>query len=82
MFNTGEINNGTIHIPELLQPTGGQFGRSFDPESVILNKWGDLTLDLGCTSGSASYTTSSENHSDGSQSLLLLSKLAGSNCQE
>ena len=80
MFNTGEIDNGKISIAQLVQPTGGQFGRSFRPESVSNHSWGGLTLDLDCNGGTASYTTTSEGYSSGSQSLVRLTRLAGSQC--
>ncbi len=57
MLNTGSISNGTIHINDLHQPKGGEFGRAFKPESVTRYKWGELTLDLDCSGGSASYKT-------------------------
>jgi hypothetical protein len=43
MFNSGAIFNSKIRIPQLLQPEGGHFGRSYDPESVIQQEWGELT---------------------------------------
>jgi hypothetical protein len=80
MFNTGSIDNGKIIINELLQPKGGQFGRSFDPASVTRHAWGELTLDLSCSGGTATYTTESQTHSNGSQLLQPLTRLAGSEC--
>jgi hypothetical protein len=80
MFNTGTINNQTLSIPQLLQPKGAQFGRSFKPDSVTNHQWGGLVLDLDCNGGTASYTTQSEGYSSGSQSLVRLTQLAGSVC--
>jgi len=80
MFNTGSIDNGKIIINELLQPKGGQFGRSFDPASVRKDEWGELMLDLSCDEGNASYTTQAEGYSSGSQALVPLTRLQGSNC--
>lgn len=80
MFNIGEIDNGSIHIPQLVQPSGGQFGRSFSPDSVTNAQWGGLTLDLDCNGGTADYTTQSEGYSSGSQSLVRLTSLANSGC--
>ena len=80
MFNTGSIDNGKTSINELLQPKGGQFGRSFDPASVTRHEWGELNLDLSCAGGSASYSTEAEGFNDGSQSLVRLTTLASSTC--
>ena len=80
MFNTGVINDGQVHLPGLKQPVGARFGRSFDPDDVVKPQWGDLTLDLDCSGGTASYTTDTEGFTDGSQSLVRLTKLANSNC--
>ena len=82
MFNSGAISNGKIRIPQLLQPVGGHFGRSYDPESVIRREWGELTLELDCSGGTASYTAQAEGYSNGSQSLVPLTRLAGSACSD
>lgn len=80
MLNTGVIDDGTIRIPHLLQPVGGHFGRSYDPKDVIRREWGELTLKLDCSGGTAHYTTQAEGYSVGSQSLVPLTRLAGSSC--
>jgi hypothetical protein len=80
MFNSGAIDNGRIRIPQLRQPSGGQFGRSYNPDSVTNHQWGGLTLDLDCNGGTASYTTQSEGYSNGSQSLVRLTNLSNSGC--
>ena len=82
MFNTSNIVNGAIHIPTLSQPKGGRFGRSFDPASVMYDEWGELTLELDCAGGNASYTVNTEGYSSGSQSLVPLTKLANSGCSD
>ena len=80
MLNVGSIDDGTIHIPVILQPKGGKFGRDFDPENITKQKWGELTLELDCTGGTARYTTQLEGYSTGSQSLVPLTLLANSGC--
>ncbi|MCP4048820.1 MAG: hypothetical protein GY732_22840, partial [Gammaproteobacteria bacterium] len=82
MFNTGTIEEGSIHIPQLLQPVGGQFGRSYDPASVRKDEWGELILDLNCSGGTANYTTQTQGYSSGSQALQPLTRLAASNCTD
>ena len=80
MVNTGMVDNGTINIPQLQQPKGGKFGRSFNPDDVSRPLWGELTLDLNCAGGTASYTTQENAFSNGSQSLVPLTRLAESGC--
>lgn len=82
MFNVGSIEDGAIHVSDLLQPKGGHFGRSFDPDTVTHYQWGELNLDLDCSGGIASYTTTTEGYSSGSQSLVRLTRLAGSACTD
>jgi hypothetical protein len=82
LFNAGTIDNNTIRIPQLLQPLGGRFGRSFNPDDISQNEWGELTLEVECSGGTASYTTQTEGYSDGSQSLVSLTRLAGSGCAD
>ena len=82
MFNVGSIEAGKIRIPDLLQTSGGRFGRSFDPDSVALDEWGELNIDLGCSSGTASYKTQAKGFSSGSQSLVRLTQLAGVSCSD
>lgn len=80
MFNTGTIENGSIHVPRLLRPMGGGFGREYEPANVTRRTWGELTLDLSCSGGTARYATDADGFSDGSQSLVRLTTLANSNC--
>jgi hypothetical protein len=57
-----------------------RFGRAFEPAEVVHHEWGELTLDLDCTGGIASYTTQTEGYSSGAQSLVPLSRLGASGC--
>jgi hypothetical protein len=82
MINTGAIGNGTIFFPQLIQPVGGHFGRSYNPESVTQRDWGELTLELDCSGGIASYQSQAAGYSSGSQSLLPLTQLVGSACSD
>lgn len=34
----------TIHIDEMIRPTGGEFGQAFDPNAVVPEDWGSLTI--------------------------------------
>jgi len=79
-FNTGTIEGGRIIFPDLLQPTGGRFGRSFDPATVQLEHWGTLNLQLGCSGGTATYEPTAEGFDGGAQDLVNLTRLQRSGC--
>jgi hypothetical protein len=80
LFNTGRIEGDRITFPELFQPQGGRFGRSFDPAEVRLEPWGELELQLDCAGGQAAYQTATEGFSDGTQQLTNLTRLQNSGC--
>jgi hypothetical protein len=80
LLNTGTVQDGSITFTELLRPLGGKFGRSFDPQSVEHMPWGELELQLDCAGGSASYSADAPGFSNGSQSLVPLTRLQNSGC--
>lgn len=80
LINTGTLDNGRITFPEILQPLGGIFGRSFDPDDVTRNPWGELILELGCEGGFADYRPTVAGYTDGTQRLSPLTRLLNSNC--
>jgi hypothetical protein len=80
MLNTGSIEGNQISFPELLQPVGGKFGRSFDPNDVSRKPWGELTLELDCSGGAAVYQPEMGGYSSGSQNLVPLTRLQNSGC--
>jgi hypothetical protein len=80
LLNTGNIDDGQISFPEMLQPLGGVFGRSFDPADVTRNPWGELILKLECDGGLAEYRSTLAGYSDGTQQLERLSRLQNSFC--
>lgn len=80
LFNTGAIEGNRVVFPEILQSSGGKFGRSYDPSLVDFIEWGSLTLELDCTGSSAVYNTQKSSYSDGSQSLVPLTRLQNSGC--
>jgi hypothetical protein len=80
LMNTGEIAGNRISFPQLLQPTGGVFGRSFDPRTVSREEWGELELQLDCDGGQASYTSLDESYAPGTQNLVPLTRLERSGC--
>lgn len=78
--NTGTVDGNRIVFDELLQPEGGLFGRSFDPDTVQLAPWGSLELQLDCGGGTARYQPTADGFEAGTQSLVSLTRIAGSTC--
>jgi hypothetical protein len=81
LLNTGAIEENRITFPELLQPVGGKFGRSFDPDDVSRQPWGELTLELDCNGGAAAYLPAVDGYSGGTQNLVPLTRLQNSGCR-
>jgi hypothetical protein len=79
-MNTGTIDGDRLIFPELLQPSGGRFGRSFDPATVRLESWGALDLRLDCAGGTAAYQPVAEGFSPGLQNLVNLTRPQNSGC--
>ena len=40
----GQFDGNVLHIDEMIQPVGGRFGASFDPDDVERVPWGTLTV--------------------------------------
>jgi hypothetical protein len=80
MLSNGSVSGNRINFPELGQFKGGKFGRSFDPAAVSRSPWGELTLDLDCEGGTASYTPTAIGYTGGSQNLVPLTRLKNSGC--
>jgi DNA-binding beta-propeller fold protein YncE len=58
MFGVGEERDGKIIVDELLTTSGGIFGPDFDPETVVKTPWGSLELEIDCSGGTATYSSS------------------------
>jgi hypothetical protein len=80
LFNTGQVEGSVLTFPDILRPTGGGFGRSYDPAGVDLQPWGELTLDLDCGQGPVNYASSLSGFGNGSQQLRRLTRLQNSGC--
>jgi len=80
MFNTGALESGRLTVDNLLLPGGGMFGRSFEPDSVAIQAWGYLEMQLDCGGGIAAYNSGLANFSSGNQQLLPLTRLQNSTC--
>jgi len=80
MFNTGSLEGGRITVGNLLRPEGGIFGRSFEPESVKIQNWGYLEMQLDCNGGIAAYNSDLPEFASGNQQLVPLTRLQHSGC--
>jgi hypothetical protein len=78
LTGVGEIDGGTAIVP--MEVTSGPvFGDDFNPEDVISEVWGTLTLTfISCGAGSASYV--STNFGDGSFNIERLTSISGVTC--
>jgi len=75
MIGTGELDeNQVIHIDDMIRPVGGLFGEDFDPEEIILDDWGSLTLSFDDESqAQVAYMSHDERWGEGEYSLERLS---------
>lgn len=56
MLGTGQLDGeGRIHFPDVHATRGARFGTAFDPDDVERFAWGELTFELACDGGNASY---------------------------
>ncbi|MEN1729483.1 MAG: hypothetical protein AAGJ52_13690 [Pseudomonadota bacterium] len=46
MIGQGQFQGQTLHIPNLIQPTGGRSWSTSNPENVELEHWGELTIEF------------------------------------
>jgi hypothetical protein len=78
LTGVGDIDGGTAVVP--LEVTSGPvFGDDFNPEDVVSEVWGTLTLTfISCGAGSASYV--STNFGDGSFNIERLTSISGLTC--
>lgn len=79
-FGTGEIQGETIVFSDMFTTLGGIFGDDFDPESVEVNPWGSLELDLLCDTGAARFTPTEEGFPAGTLDLDRITYLEGLSC--
>jgi len=79
-FGTGEILDGELVFSELFTTRGGIFGADFDPETVVVEPWGSLELELECDSGTARFTPTEAGFPAGALDLTRLTWLEGLSC--
>jgi len=78
----GEVRVNRIVFPELYRASGGEFGPGFDPETVQIEPWGTLELDLDCYGGTATYTSSEEGFGSGTLNVVRLTSIDQLDCPQ
>jgi len=59
----------------MLTSSGGIFGPDFDPTTVEFTHWGTLELDLGCNSGTATYSSTEAGFGSGTLNIIRLTNI-------
>ncbi|MGB8377033.1 MAG: hypothetical protein WCE70_00995, partial [Rhodanobacteraceae bacterium] len=80
MIGIGTYQNGQIVFASLDSPRGARFGVAFDPADVQHTDWGSLTMELGCTSGTAHYESNIPEFGSGDFNLTRLTQIKGPAC--
>ena len=78
-FGSGSTLNDTLVVDTLLVSSGAVFGERFDPDDVIYEEVGNLTIKwTDCSTATATYTV---NGTQGQQALSRLTTVAGLGCE-
>lgn len=80
MIGTGELADGSIVFPTLQAGSGAQFGEIYNPDDVVFEDWGTLTLTLDCSSGNATYESIDPSFGSGNLDLERLSSIGELSC--
>ena len=57
MLGVGDVKDNRIEIADLLDTRGGRFGKNFNPDDVVLEKVGSMTLSfLDCSTALVNYS--------------------------
>jgi len=76
----GTYSGNTATISDVALPTGGRWVPNFDPNAIVRNPWGSLTLTFtDCTHGRIDFN-SVRGYGSGSMNLLRLTQPAGLTC--
>lgn len=81
-FGTSEIEDDRFVFDVIYTAHGGLFGPDFDPETVTVEPWGTLELELSCSSGTARFSSTEEGFPDGELNLVRLTMLDGILCED
>lgn len=81
MIGTGEFEGQTLFIDEMIRPTGGAWGEDFDPEMVVEQAWGSLTIDFNDgDSGHAYWDSVDPAYGSGDYPIQRLSSVRMADC--
>ncbi len=76
----GELIDGRLRFAQMHATRGARFGAAFDPAQVQRFPWGELSLQIGCNSGSADYQSLLPEFGSGHFDLVRLTVLTGLQC--
>jgi hypothetical protein len=80
-LNVGTVDGDAITF-ELLQPSGTDFGPTFNRDDVTFPPWGTVVFTFDdCDSGTMSYESGVDGYGSGSLDLVRLTHLADQGCQ-
>ena len=78
---TTTVDRKMVTAPMLYPVSGTPFGSNFNPDDIVLQTWGTLTLDYGnCDSMTFSYNSTLDEFGAGSYNYIRLTTLAGTSC--
>jgi hypothetical protein len=79
-FGVGEIRDGKLIFDNMQTSSGGIFGEDFDPQTVQFTPWGRLEMDLNCSSGTATYSSTEAGFGSGSLNVQRLTNIDQLSC--
>lgn len=82
VMGIGEIQGEQLTFHEVFTTAGGEFGASFNPDTVEYLPWGALSATLTCETALFNWVPLDEALGDGGSLMGRLTKLAGLSCDE
>jgi hypothetical protein len=79
-FNVGEIQGTKLVFDDLLTTWGPIFGEKNPPGTLQFKHWGEVELELGCLTGTATYSSVEPGFAPGTQNLSRITLLDGLSC--
>jgi hypothetical protein len=79
-YQLGEIHGNTLVFDELLTTEGPVFGEKNPLDSLQQAPWGEVVLELGCLSGTATYDSTEPGFGTGTQALQRVTIPDGLEC--
>jgi len=82
-IGVGTISGSVVTFDDVLIASGTRFGDNFDPQSVMLDHWGTVTLTVsGCNSITVDYASTDARYGTGQLNARRLISLKGLGCSE